>query len=838
MIQITVDGVLAYDSSLDDYDINGLTRTGGLNKGGTAVITMPAKHPAYKSFVSYKTIVEILRDGVLLFRGRPLYVTDDYNNEREVTCEGELCFFRDAVARPYLYQTDPAAIFTDLVAIYNSQVEPFKQFRVGTITVTDPNEYIRLENENAETVMDAINKLLERCGGYIVFTTDSDGVRVVNWLATFNRRNSQEIEFGENLLDFSRDGANTDLCTAVLPYGAKDETTGQRVTIESVNGGLDYIKNEQVAAVRGTIFHYPVWDDVTEPANLLTKAREYLAEKCHIIESLELTALDLSKMDKSLDAFQPGDVIRVRSTPHSVDEDFQLTELTEDLLDPAKGSITLGMERKTLSSTTASQAELQNFEKQIIVDYKVNVAKTVKETETRLSSLIEQRSDHIMLEVSKTYATTTALGEVETTLSSQILQMANSIKLEVSGSLGGSAAVSLTVGDRAMIESLDLSAVRKAFADDDTTVTISAGLITFNSGTIVINSDNFKVDSTGKITATSGTVGGWSLDAKALYYGNSFASASAFFCTGNTNTFTIAGYTTKDWMLKVGNNFGVTSAGVLHCKSAQIYGDIVSESGLYTARLAGGWLQLYYDGAFFFDMSAFVDSDGTKPVVFGLKGPDVELRFKRQVTGTGSSGGVVLVGYRYGYTDSDYETPHIFMEDVSFRTYAHFRNRMYTRAIYMHDGNSIYACDSDGNIVRDILISYSDGLALGDNDKTTMIRGSTVYLKNTSTTVTSDRNAKNSIETLPVDYEKFIDALDPVRFKYNEGTAGRYHVGYIAQDVEAALVAAGLSTMDFAGYVDIERSGNLGLMYDEFIALLHLKIKRLEQRIAALQAAH
>ena len=60
-------------------------------------------------------------------------------------------------------------------------------------------------------------------------------------------------------------------------------------------------------------------------------------------------------------------------------------------------------------------------------------------------------------------------------------------------------------------------------------------------------------------------------------------------------------------------------------------------------------------------------------------------------------------------------------------------------------------------------------------------------------------------------------------------------MGYIAQDVLTALESAGLSSMDFAGYVDINKTGELGLAYDEFIALLHMKIKRLEQRIAQLE---
>ena len=102
MIQIYAGGVLSYDSRLEDYGLLGLTVTTGLNKGGTAQIVMPPNHPAYNLYTSYKTIVEIYRDDALQFRGRALYPSDDSINRRTETCEGEICFFQDAVSRPYL----------------------------------------------------------------------------------------------------------------------------------------------------------------------------------------------------------------------------------------------------------------------------------------------------------------------------------------------------------------------------------------------------------------------------------------------------------------------------------------------------------------------------------------------------------------------------------------------------------------------------------------------------------------------------------------------------------------------------------------------------------------
>ncbi len=426
MIQIYADGVLTYDSRLEEYDLLGLPVTTALNKGGTADIVMPAGHPAYTAYTEYSTIVQIIRDGVQLFRGRVLYVSDDVYRQRTVVCEGELCFFQDAVSRPYLYQDTPAGVFASLVQTYNTQVEEGKQFRVGAVTVTDPNDYIRLESSEAETVADTLNKLLERCGGYIVFTTSAvDGARVINWYASLEYVSSQVIEFGSNLLNFSRSGSNTSLVTAVLPYGAKDEATGQRITIESVNDGQDYIQDDEAVAIRGRITAPVVWDEVTEPANLLRKAQQYLEEHRYIVTSLELTALDLSYMDKNIDSYQVGDTIRVRSKPHGLDDTFLLTQRTEDLLNPTDSQITLGKDKQSLTSAdvagdTKSQTALNKINNQVRQDYTANIAEAVQASENTMISLIQQTSEAIMLEVSREYTTNDQLDEAITSRMTQL----------------------------------------------------------------------------------------------------------------------------------------------------------------------------------------------------------------------------------------------------------------------------------------------------------------------------------------------------------------------------------------------------------------------------------
>ena len=434
MIQLYADGVLAYDSRLKehgkDHTLLGLKTTTGLNKGGTAEFIMPPGHPAYDLFVSFRTIVELYRDNVLKFRGRVLYPADNFNNLRTITCEGELCLFQDGISRPYLYQDTPAAIFAAVVGDYNAQVEEYKRFRVGEITVTDANNYVRLESENTETVLDTINKLLERCGGYIVFTTAEDGVRVVNWYAELEHRSSQAIEFGANLLDFSRTGANTALATGIRPEGAKDQATGKRITIESVNGGLDYIVDEAAVALRGTIIKAVQWDDVTTPSILLTKAQQYLREARQIVTSLKLSAVDLSYLDKDIESYKVGDSVRVLSRPHAVDEYFQLTERTEDYLNPAQSSITLGKDLRTLTDADVagdkqSQSDLYKVTLSVRADYAKDIEQAVKEAEKTMASLIEQDEGNILLKVSEEYATKAALQRTDTELASTGAEVRN-----------------------------------------------------------------------------------------------------------------------------------------------------------------------------------------------------------------------------------------------------------------------------------------------------------------------------------------------------------------------------------------------------------------------------
>lgn len=121
---------------------------------------------------------------------------------------------------------------------------------------------------------------------------------------------------------------------------------------------------------------------------------------------------------------------------------------------------------------------------------------------------------------------------------------------------------------------------------------------------------------------------------------------------------------------------------------------------------------------------------------------------------------------------------------------------------------------------------------------------------------TSDRNQKKNIAEIDQRYIDLFDKLQPVTFEFSDKESDRVHIGYVSQDVKAAMDEVGLSDMEFAGYcrdikteIDeetdtdkqvLDKDGNpvylYSLRYSEFIALNSRMIQINRETIKAQQA--
>lgn len=844
MYQISCDGKVLYDPRDEELIVNNPRCTLEVNTVGEASFSIYATHKHYGELQKLKSVFEILQDGIPIFRGRMTDDTKDFNNIKAVDLEGVMAFFNDSIIKPFTFPDDflenadyiasenKVDFFLGwLIDQHNSQVQPFQKFKKGNVTVADPNNYISRSSEEYSKTWDVLKtKLFESAlGGYLCIRYEADG-NYIDYLEDFLLTNPQKIEFGKNLLDLTSESDASETYSAILPLGKRKseiDTTSEdnsRLTIKELPDGEitnDIVKKGDTLYSKSAVEKYgfiyaPIsestWDDVTTATNLQTNGMGLLIDKgMKMSSTITVKAIDLHLSDDEVEAFRIYKYIEVESKPHDHEGFYKLTRLEIDIHNPQNTVITLGDTQLTMTDINAGTK--QNAQTKV---------ETVKiEIQTQFGRDLTKFEKHL-------------LGEVDEIYTSKIQQFAKTITLAIEGSLGSEASIVLSAGNEKTTQKMDLTKVREAFANDNTAITISAGTVTFNAGTLVINSDNFKVSAEGVIEATSGTIGGWTLNSYKLFAGDGVNSKTVVIeAPGNETTYVFAagGFSHDDY----GDcPFRVTKAGKLYATDAVINGSVVSIDSPYKTELDYGSLRLYYN-------DVLCGTINTK-YWSGASGKGVSLRIEEggnyiMLSHPSDAGTGYDVDYylNYGWS-TNYDEKHIFQTSTRFLDKVYFSGSgAYFKGMYLYDNNFVRSCATDGTVGEEML-GYSDNMVnVGSVGCPTLLRGTAVYLKNTSTTVTSDKNAKNSIEPLSEAYEAFFDGLEPVRYKYNEGSSGRYHVGYIAQDVETALVEAGLETTDFAGFVDMGEDLGLGLSYDNFIALLHMKIKRLEQRLAVLE---
>lgn len=349
----------------------------GDNINGSATFKVFPTHPYYDKVKKLTTDIVIYRDDEPEFYGRVLYDDEDFSGTKKVFVEGELAFLCDSIQRPKVYHNiSVKAYVQDLIDIHNAQVEERKQFVVGRVTVKDSNDSLyRYSNyENTRTAFK--DKLTSRLGGHLVIRHE-DGLRILDYLSDedYYTRNTQGIRFGKNLLDFSKNMDASDLVTCVIPLGAKldeedqdpalEAISEQRITIASVNGGVDYVTDDNAVREYGKIYKTVTWDDVSLPENLMKKGEEYLKSAQFEKMVLELKAVDLNLKDDSFQRFEVGNKIQCTSTPNGLDKEFPLTKKKTYITSFKDNTVTLGDETSSVSYTSSNRQNTAEMEKTI-----------------------------------------------------------------------------------------------------------------------------------------------------------------------------------------------------------------------------------------------------------------------------------------------------------------------------------------------------------------------------------------------------------------------------------------------------------------------------------------
>lgn len=337
-----------------------------------------------------------------VFIGRVLKCPDSMDERglicRKVTCEGRLGWLYDSV-QPYVEykMVGIRTVLASFISKHNAQVGDDKRIELGQVTVTASNNYTY--TANWDKTMDVIaDKLIGKFGGEIQLR-DKDGKVYIDYLEHIGHGTDTTIELAVNLKTISREVDETAVITRLYPLGAKLTDSEKRLTIGTVNGGKDYIEDSSLVAKYGIISGTQIWDDVTLASNLLSKGKEYLKSVNRAKVQYQITALDLSRIDKHIEQFELGCWYRVKNSLMGIDEDLRIVGISIDLDNPQASQLTFGDRFETLSGfmtakTQSLQSAIDNseFRNRQVIDSKI-------ENATKLITGVE--GGHVILDPSE-----------------------------------------------------------------------------------------------------------------------------------------------------------------------------------------------------------------------------------------------------------------------------------------------------------------------------------------------------------------------------------------------------------------------------------------------------
>lgn len=358
------------------------------------------------------------------------------------------------------------------------------------------------------------------------------------------------------------------------------------------------------------------------------------------------------------------------------------------------------------------------------------------------------------------------------------------------------------------------------------------------------DSKYFKVSSTGTITATGGTIGGFTISNNSLYNGlDTINHKEGTNETAGVNISVLGGFSAYNGeygtemnngqirFYSLGRELGYITPGSTDFSNygktriSIVATNQIGKAGLY-GQIDLGYQDEFDSSAYQPTYSVCCDSrkssnDGFNSTFHvrtrfssGIDVSDIYFSYENKTICSIGIAGYYGVG---GISPDVYKWLPVFNDYVAFKRGILFDSS--NPSLIYHGANRLLACSSSKIVV-------------GNSNLALSLIGSSLTSSSTIS-VSSDARMKNHIADLPSKSENLFDYLDGKSFFYNGDTSTAKNYGFIAQDVLSALQKCGLSTDDFAGFCDINGDGSqYALAYEQFIPLMWNEIKRLRKALS------
>lgn len=829
MITIYIDNKKIYDPRIRKLQLEEAELSQAKNKAGTLKMILPADH-AYSDLVVIPGItrVTVKEDDDILFKGRIVRDNPDFWEDSEYTAEGQLAYLNDTVVRPYEFSGSPREYFKFLITQHNSQVEKKRQFTVGRITVSDPNDYIVRSNMHYPSTFEELQeKLLDNMGGYLVERFEN-GVTYLDYLSEIRENNDQKAKYGENIVDIDRvQEIDSDFATAIIPLGKKqDDGNGNEtyLTIASVNDGKDYIQNDDAVAKYGLILKVVEHEDVTLPENLIKKGEEDLQEAIKSTSSITVTAADLSGIGANIESFRFMKNVKCVSKRHGLDFQSPIVALDRNLLDRSDYKIAVGDTQKTYTGTSVTSKRESESKSEEIIDLEREARKkAIKD----LVGKMEKASGLYVTDIGEDGAHNWYLHDKKTVEESYVIIQVNDAGILFSAD-GGKTYNGVSWDGTAILEKiytigLDATHIITGILNADIVKIKNLHLkdISDTAGTTLdatldgITSEvSKKVGDTEIISKINQSAEQVSINANKI----NFTGSATFTNAVNANPTVSTASKNASSALRTANSASKTASAAANAAS-----DASKTAANLSKGLSDGTTQIDGDciktGTVSFGTESYINKNGQFRV-----GPMY------------SSGGIQDSRGYYGNQDVCFDKA--IMVNYGLEIYGNNDSAEGISYIDFHSGSDVTTGDS----LYDYTGRLQNYLAPNGNSAFTFSGSKTV----TGTTVgtctvavngtlvhSSDRRLKEKI--VPLKEEKAIDflmALEPVSYQYSADAEQNIHHGFIYQNAKKIVEDQSLGKLAFLQEyrgMDKEIYGALG--YEELIADLIKVVQRHERML-------
>lgn len=505
---MTISDRILYDPRFEEHLLVNPVLKQDANKISTITFDIYKNNQEYNNISKLKGDIILYCDGDPIMKMRAVYTGETLQGGIKYQLEEMSARLNDIKCRPDYYTGTISQYLSAKISDFNTRnLDDDITFYVGTISGADSDSHTFVNNEYIG-YWDLLTKnIAQEYELYLVPRYESNGIYIDCYSEENLPHGSQEIIFGENLVDKFIEKDATDIYTVLIPLGENvkvsnprpGEATSLPLTIESVNDNKDYLENADGILLYGRKEAIHTWEGVTSASELKTLGQSWLSEHAaQMVKTTTITAVDLRNTDANIESFRWMHRVYVKSDKTNIGEWYTISKCQIPMGNPQKTKIQIGFTEGVFSSFTKdldekiksasggagrAMSKAKENEEELKIVFQKTGLNSLGENEN-LWSLIKANETAIETEVGR--ATFTEGGIISDV--STISQKADSIELEVQNARQGETDLSakITVLSNGINSKVSKNNIISEINQSAESITISASKVDI-SGWLIAN---------------------------------------------------------------------------------------------------------------------------------------------------------------------------------------------------------------------------------------------------------------------------------------------------------------------------------------------------------------